>query len=737
MIKGIYPIDVRPLKRPDGWGRYGFLFLCVFLLFSHFSPATAQAYVWTDNPLSSNTRVRKTHIDELVRNTIAARNTKCNVADFPAPTFVNDLAWTGVSTQIVPGTTTIKASHYQQIRSTIDALCTRLNQGQAGNCTPVAGAAPNAGDLVRATHFQTLRDKLDQIEGAGTSSCIPIGPCGTIPCYQCNGPNNCDPNNVTGTYTTSNCDNACIPGPCGQLTCYRCQGISCMQDNANGTFTTNACGAGCGSCPSPPCYKCGATGCEQDDVNGTYLVAGCGGACPVCNNNGICDSGETNANCPGDCPVCNNNGVCDGSETNANCPGDCSACNSNGVCEPGLGETSANCLTDCHCGNGVCNSGPPYSETNASCPGDCPVCNNDGICGAGENSSNCPGDCLCGNGVINAGEECDGANLGGQNCISQGFTGGSLGCSSCSFNTAGCSSVIVGGCSAPVAAPSYCQWGGVVNSSYWTCPPGQNPATGQNCCYTGCTPEGNCQSNSCSLLPGYALDGNCFPVPTCSDSASYCAGTSYPSSPAPCNPATNYCTGTAPVVNGGWSAWGACSVSCGGGTQTRTCTNPAPNSCGADCSGPNSQACNTQACPDCFDGIQNQGETGIDCGGPCSPCCNAFAPYTQGPFVGSNGTYTRNVTHNCGGGDSSSGQNCTYAECVANNYCFTTSCNCYAGYHQDSGGSESCVPDPLPTCTNWGCTGYNSVGCDGEGSPFPECTCNTYYWLDWPGCTPP
>jgi len=59
------------------------------------------------------------------------------------------------------------------------------------------------------------------------------------------------------------------------------------------------------------------------------------------------------------------------------------------------------------------------------------------------------------------------------------------------------------------------------------------------------------------------------------------------------------CTG----VDGGWSSWsdwGACSVSCGGGTQTRirTCTNPAPYCGGSVCSGAasESQSCNPQAC---------------------------------------------------------------------------------------------------------------------------------------------
>jgi hypothetical protein len=54
-----------------------------------------------------------------------------------------------------------------------------------------------------------------------------------------------------------------------------------------------------------------------------------------------------------------------------------------------------------------------------------------------------------------------------------------------------------------------------------------------------------------------------------------------------------------PPVNGGW-AWSACSAACGGGTQTATtCTNPPPSNGGAQCSGPTTQACNTQACAAC------------------------------------------------------------------------------------------------------------------------------------------
>ncbi len=50
-------------------------------------------------------------------------------------------------------------------------------------------------------------------------------------------------------------------------------------------------------------------------------------------------------------------------------------------------------------------------------------------------------------------------------------------------------------------------------------------------------------------------------------------------------------------IDGGWSEWSACSVPCGGGIQTRTCTNPAPAYEGNPCEGPDTQECNTHACP--------------------------------------------------------------------------------------------------------------------------------------------
>jgi hypothetical protein len=58
---------------------------------------------------------------------------------------------------------------------------------------------------------------------------------------------------------------------------------------------------------------------------------------------------------------------------------------------------------------------------------------------------------VTGNIEVEINEECDGSDLAGQTCLSQGFAGGSLGCTtSCTFDTSGCTT---GGGGGPTATP--------------------------------------------------------------------------------------------------------------------------------------------------------------------------------------------------------------------------------------------------------------------------------------------
>jgi hypothetical protein len=48
---------------------------------------------------------------------------------------------------------------------------------------------------------------------------------------------------------------------------------------------------------------------------------------------------------------------------------------------------------------------------------------------------------ICGNNIQETGEQCDGSDLGGASCVSQGFSGGTLSCDAvCVFNTSSCTS---------------------------------------------------------------------------------------------------------------------------------------------------------------------------------------------------------------------------------------------------------------------------------------------------------
>ncbi|XP_038063563.1 A disintegrin and metalloproteinase with thrombospondin motifs 6-like isoform X2 [Patiria miniata] len=106
--------------------------------------------------------------------------------------------------------------------------------------------------------------------------------------------------------------------------------------------------------------------------------------------------------------------------------------------------------------------------------------------------------------------------------------------------------------------------------------------------------------SACSVSCGY---GHRSRYRTCTNPAPQNGGQTCTGSSTEYQQCSNSLACSVPV-NGGWSSWslfGACSVTCGGGQQTRsrTCTNPTPQNGGSTCSGSalDSQSCSTQSCP--------------------------------------------------------------------------------------------------------------------------------------------
>ncbi|MEI8013075.1 MAG: cohesin domain-containing protein, partial [Candidatus Omnitrophota bacterium] len=110
-----------------------------------------------------------------------------------------------------------------------------------------------------------------------------------------------------------------------------------------------------------------------------------------------------------------------------------------------------------------------------------------------------------------------------------------------------------------------------------------------------------------TITPPLPVNGGWTDFGTCSKTCGGGVQTRTCTNPAPANGGSG-CVGASAqecntqqcsiltVINGGWTDFGTCSKTCGGGTQTRTCTNPAPANGGANCVGASSQECNTQQC---------------------------------------------------------------------------------------------------------------------------------------------
>ncbi len=168
--------------------------------------------------------------------------------------------------------------------------------------------------------------------------------------------------------------------------------------------------------------------------------------------------------------------------------------------------------------------------------------------------------------------------------------------------------------------------------SGWSYPNGYSDGRGGTCslaCGGGtqtrrCTDANNCGTNAGK--PAESQSCNTQACPVCQPSWQ-CSGWSYPN---------GYSDGRG----------GTCSLACGGGTQTRACTDS--NGCGtSEGMPPLSQSCNTPACPRCGDGAVNQASEQCDAGanngkicspaygGTCTYCTAACLQQTvQGQYCG-------------------------------------------------------------------------------------------------------
>ncbi|XP_046575468.1 hemicentin-1-like isoform X3 [Haliotis rubra] len=192
---------------------------------------------------------------------------------------------------------------------------------------------------------------------------------------------------------------------------------------------------------------------------------------------------------------------------------------------------------------------------------------------------------------------------------------------------------------------------------------------------------------------------------------------------------------------GSWSAYSTCTKTCGGGTmsrfRTRSCTNPSPAYLGARCSGSEratqTTSCNTHNCP--IDGGWSvysmwtpYSACSVSCGGGSQSrsrtrsCTNPSPAYGGSQCVGEAAdTYSRDCnTHPCpiDGGWSDYSAWTVYSTCTA-------TCG---------GGSQFRTRDR--TCTN-PAPAHGGRDCDGDTRDRSERDCNTHPcpidggWTDW------
>lgn len=226
----------------------------------------------------------------------------------------------------------------------------------------------------------------------------------------------------------------------------------------------------------------------------------------------------------------------------------------------------------------------------------------------------------CGNGYIDPGEQCDGSNLvqgsyftgfnlNGASCTTQGFTGGTLLCSGCQYDTQACTT------------SSCTEWW---VCDYWSSCSANGTIT-RTCTdkhYCGTANSEPIESGTCLLTSSTCgngivedlreqCDGNDLDMKTCTTLGQGYTGGTLACSPSTCQFDTSACTTTC-VENWSCTNWSSCNPTYNTTarsiqySQNRSCTDA--NSCVAKANKPPIEQSCTPTTGQCGDGILQSGE---------------------------------------------------------------------------------------------------------------------------------
>ena len=566
----------------------------------------------------------------------------------------------------------------------------------------------------------------------------------------------------SGAIESADCNANCTIPTCGDGIVnidYKPDGVHPEQCDLGSTGMTdnNTDSAACTStCQVAVCgddhIESGVEDCDNGSANGT---SGSAGACDItCHvvacGNGIVDPGEQcdpqtvftdpanpidTAACDSDCTAV----YCGDNHTNHAAGEVCDQGSANGQPCPyaGMtaGQTCVRCAADCktenntqaapYCGDGntdteygeVCDQG---SLNGTACPyaTSCNRCN--ATCSALAVGSAGPS---CGDLVIETAdnEQCDGTNLGGKSCTSLGFSGGTLSCSSCRFDTSQCTAVCGDG---KQETGEECDGSDLAGASCTTL--GYDSGTlscSSSCKYvvTGCVESvcGNNVAENGEECDGTALNG------------ASCISLGYSTGTLAC-----YGTGAGSALECKYNT-SACTSVCGNGKQETgeqcdgsalngaTCTTLGYDSGAVTCN--SNCTFNTSACVKsvCGNGVAEAGE---ECDGAA---LNGASCTTLGYGSGSLSCYgtaagasleckynTSACTSVCGDGKQETGEQCDGSDLAG------ASCTSL-GYAQGTLTCSASCTYNLSNCTSKCGDGIVEAGEQCDGTAFDGATCET------------